>query len=237
MTSHVCRSLLIACTILVALCTANAEVEEPANCSPASGRIRAAAFSSLITPLSSADRRSSGAPPYDASSVRVVLLYNGDETELPVYHEGTQDHYNIVVPATQSVTVACAHLELRDKNNASLVFQRTQSVAFWILPEGASAADWRPTPDHVDLMMKLAQHMKGRGELHDAMQASRCAFERDGTRTFQNVGTRIEFICALAALSPSQQPHLKEAFELARQLQVDRASSSPYSLNNHSLSF
>ena len=223
--SHVCRTLLVASTIL-ALCTANAEVEEPANCSPASGRIRAAAFSSLITPSSSADRRSSGAPPYDAKSVRVVLLYNGDETELPVFHQGTQDHYDIVIPETQGVTVACAHLELRDKDNASLVFQRTQSVAFWILPEGASAADWRPTPDHVDLMMKLAQHMKGRGQLHDAMQASRCAFERDPAKTFQNYGTRIEFICALAALSPSQQPHLSEALELAKHLQVYRKSSS-----------
>ena len=223
--SHVCRTLLVASTIL-ALCTANAEVQEPANCGPASGRIRASAFSSVVLSSSSVGSRSSATPPYDAKSVRVVLLYNGDETELPVFHQGTQDHYDIVIPETQGVTVACAHLELRDKDNASLVFQRTQSVAFWILPKGSNAAAWLPNPDEIDTMTKLAQHMKGRGQLHDAMQASRCAFEKDPAKTFQNYGTRIEFICALAALSPSQQPHLSEALELAKHLQVYRKSSS-----------
>jgi hypothetical protein len=83
-------------------------------------------------------------------------------------------------------------------------------------------------------MIRLSQHLKGRWELHDAMQASRCAFERAQTRTFQNVGTRIEFICALAALSPAQQPHIKEALDLATQLQV----GNPYVIEeSDSISF
>ena len=79
----------------------------------------------------------------------------------------------------------------------------------------------QPSRDEIGELIQAMGSMQS--QLHDAMQASRCAFDVDQTRTFQNVGARIEFICALAALSPSQQPHIKEALELATQLQVHSA--------------
>ena len=205
------RLLLAACA-MHALCSVGAEVTEPSNCSPARGHIRASSFYRDSGPSSQI---------YDTHSVSAILMYNGEDTELPVYFEG--NGYDIAIPESQGDTVACLHLELRDKKNASIVFQRTQSIAFWVLSSEYDAALWRPQSHHIDMMVKLAQHLKGRGELHDAMQASRCAFDTDQQRTFQNVGARIEFICALAALSPSQQPHIKEALELATQLQVHSA--------------
>ena len=219
-----CFALIVVCAIL-ALFTVHAAVTEPSNCSPARGRIRSSAFSSIGQPATSSGRQRTAASIYNADSVSVVLVYNGDETELPVHHEGSTQHYDVAIPETQSVAVASAHLELRDKKNASLVFERTQSVAFWILPRALDTSEWRPKSDDIDLMVKLSQHLKGRWQLHDAMQASHCAFERVMPRTFQSVMARLEFISALAALSPSQQPHVKEALDLATQLQVQRASS------------
>lgn len=215
--------LFALCAILI-LFTVHAEVTEPSNCSPARGRIRSSPFSSVGQLATSSGRQRTAAHIHDVDSVIVVLLYNGEETELPVYH-GSAQHYDVAIPETQSVAVASAHLELRDKKNASLVFERTQSVAFWILPRLLDAAEWRAKSDDIDLMVKLSQHLKGRWQLHDAMQASRCAFEKMTPRTFQSVMARLEFICALAALSPSQQPHVKEALDLATQLQVELASS------------
>jgi hypothetical protein len=221
------HSTMLLCMIFVAftvllLCLSNAEITEPSNCGPARGRLLASAFSSVGK--SSFGRQRSATQIYDVDSVAVFLLYNGDETELPVYLEGGA-RYDLVIPHTAGVNVASAHLELRDKNNATLVYERTQSVAFWIPSQELNVADWRPTSDDVGLMVKLSQHLKGQGLLQDAMQASRCAFERVPTRTFQNVMARIEFICALAALSPSQHSHINEALDLATQLQVSHVSS------------
>jgi hypothetical protein len=211
------RILFAVCAIL-SLCVSDAEVTEPSNCSPARNRIHSSPFSSVGKSPSSG-RQPQAAHTHNVDSVRVVLLYNGAETELPVQ----LDDYDVALPEALGINVATVHLELRDKKNATHVLERTQSVAFWLLPQEFNAATWRPTSDDLDLMVKLSQHLKGQGQLHDAMQASRCAFEKAQTRTFQNVMARIEFICALAALSPAQQPHIKEALDLATQLQVQRA--------------
>ena len=211
------RVLFAACAIL-SLCVSDAELLEPSNCSPARTRIRASAFSS-VGKVPSSGRQPAAAHMHNADSVRVVLLYNGAETELPVQ----LDDYDVALPEGLGINVAAAHLELRDKKNATHVLERTQSVAFWLLPQEFNAANWRPTSDDIELMVKFSQHLKGQGQLYDAMQASRCAFEKAQTRTFQNVMARIDFICALAALSPTQQPHIKEALDLATQLQVQRA--------------
>ena len=209
--------LIVACATL-ALGLVSAEILEPSNCGPARGRFSASAFASVVESVSG--QRRSAQQVYQADSVSVLLVYNGGQTVLPVYHKDSAEHYSLALPESLTVTVASVHLELRDKNNASHVLERTQSVVFWSLPQGVSAADWRPASDDIDLMVKLSQHLKGQGELHGAMQASRCVFDRQQPRTFQTVSSRIEFICALAALSPAQQPLLREALELATQLQV-----------------
>jgi hypothetical protein len=209
--------LILACATL-ALGLVSAEITEPSNCGLARGRFSASVFASVVESVSG--QRHSAQQVYQADSVSVVLVYNGEENVLPVYHKDSAQHYLLDLPETLTVTVASVHLELRDKENASHVLERTQSVVFWSLPQGVSAADWRPASDDIDLMVKLSQHLKGQGELHGAMQASRCVFDRQQPRTFQTVGSRIEFICALAALSPAQQPLMREALELATQLQV-----------------
>lgn len=212
--------LLVASSIL-ALGLVHAEILEPSDCGAARGRFRATAFSSVSS------RHSSATQIHPADSVNVVLVYNGVINNLPVLHAGSSEHYDVALPAVDVATVASAHMELRHKNNASLVLERTQSVAFWVLPQGENAADWRATSAHIDMMVSLSQHLKGRGDLQDAMQASRCAFERQQPRTFQTVTARINFICALAALSPSQHVHMREALDLATQLKVARADCCP----------
>jgi hypothetical protein len=193
---------------------AHAEITEPSNCGVERGRFSASSFSSVAASVSEQQR--SATQIYSADSVSVVLVYNGEDNELP-----TAGPYALhLPPPTQGVSAASLHLELRDKKNASIVLERTQSVVFWSLPQDVSAADWRPNSDDIDLMIKLSQHLKGRGELHDAMQASRCAFDKQGSRTFQSVTARIDFISALVALSPSQHSHMREALELATLLQV-----------------
>ena len=132
------RVLLAACA-MHALCSVGAEVTEPSNCSPARGHIRASSFYRDSGPSSQI---------YDTHSVSAILMYNGEDTELPVYFEG--NGYDIAIPESQGDTVACLHLELRDKKNASIVFQRTQSIAFWVLSSEYDAAHWRPRGPHRD---------------------------------------------------------------------------------------
>jgi hypothetical protein len=205
---------LVRLAALLTLPLALANITQPSNCGPASGRFSASAFSSVVESFSG--KRDSATQVYEADSVSVVLIYNGEVNQMPTLGPYALD----LPPPAHAISVASAHMELRDKKNASLILERTQSVVFWTLPQGTSAADWRPTPDDIELMVKLSQHLKGRGELHDAMQASRCAFDKQQPRTFQSVTARIEFISALAALSPSQHAHIHEALDLAAQLQV-----------------